>query len=99
MKAHHGDALALAGALLHSEKNIGRRVTAKIDDGLHPQIILIPTHPPRAGLVGPVERAGQLVPVREIGAQETVVNEPVVEPVFEGGGEGGHGNYGDSLLF
>ena len=73
------------------KRHMRRFAKAQVDDGFYIEMVFIPAHPPRAGLVGSVERAWKLVAVRGIGAQETVVDEPVVEPVFEGGGKGRYG--------
>ena len=72
------------------KRHMRRFAKAQVDDGFYIEIVFVPAHPPRAWLVGSIERAWKLITVREIGPQETVVDEPVVEPVFEGRGEGGH---------
>ena len=81
------------------KRHMRRFAKAQVDDGFYIEIVFIPAHPPRAWLVGSIERAWKLITVREIGPQETVVDEPVVEPVFEGGGEGGHGGIAVTVYF
>ena len=81
------------------KRHMRRFAKAQVDDGFYIEIVLIPAHPSRARLVSSVERAGKLVTVWETGAQETVDDEPVVEPAFEGGGEGGHGGIAVTVYF